>query len=215
MFCHLYFFTLTDCCSIQEGASKYQVLFSAWENLLIRLHFIRCCAVGCTSESHPLYPVFMVSLSRCIFEWDQEDLDVLYAAKKAELSAIGVRNPSREEVRNAVGKRELAQHCWRRTRGAEATETLLESLFDTLASATDVLGVPLFRDEMVSEIWREQRRHIPCIQDPTEIKLYTITGHSKKGGKILPVYRCACGTTSLESFHLHLARFIPGKIMLS
>ena len=26
----------------------------------------------------------------------------------------------------------------------------------------------------------------------------------------LPVYRCGRGTTSLESFHLHLNRFIPG-----
>ena len=120
MFCHLYFFTLTDCCSIQEGASKYQVLFSAWENLLIRLHFMRCCAVGCTRESHPLYPVvFMVSLSRCIFEWDQEDLDVLYAAKKAELSAIGVRYEMRwgsENWRNTVGGeqgvRRQQKHCW-------------------------------------------------------------------------------------------------------
>ena len=211
-------YTDRDCCSIDEGVSKYHVLFSAWENLLIRLdifHFMRRCAVGCTSESHPLYPVFMASLSRCIFEWDQEDLDALYAAKKAELSANGVRNPSREAVRNAVGKRELAHHCRRRTRGAEATEALLQSLFDTLGSATDVLGVPLFRDEMVSEIWPEQRRHIPCIQDPTEIQLYTITGHTKKGGKSIPLYRCARGTTSLESFHLHLARFIPGKTMLS
>ena len=162
-----------------------------------------------------MYPVFMASLSRCIFEWDQEDLDALYAAKKAELSGNDVRDPSREAVQNAVGKRELAQNGQRRTRGAEATETLLESHFDTLASATDVLGVPLFRDEMLSEIWPEQRQHIPCIQDPPEIQLYTITSHSKKGGKSLPVYRCAHGTTSLESFHLHLARFIPGKIMLS
>ncbi|XP_056120631.1 uncharacterized protein LOC130097715 [Rhinichthys klamathensis goyatoka] len=31
-----------------------------------------------------------------------------------------------------------------------------------------------------------------------------------KGGIILPVYRCARGSTSLESFHNHLNRFIPG-----
>ncbi len=37
-----------------------------------------------------------------------------------------------------------------------------------------------------------------------------MTGHLTKGGVLLPIVRCARGSTSLESFHLHLARFIPG-----
>jgi hypothetical protein len=61
----------------------------------------------------------------------------------------------------------------------------------------------------------EQRGRIPCIQDPPEIPLYTMIGQSKEGWKTLPIYRCARGATSLESFHLHLARFIPGNIMIS
>ena len=40
------------------------------------------------------------------------------------------------------------------------------------------------------------------------MQLYTQTGRLTKGGVILLVYRCARGSTSLESFHLH--RFIPG-----
>ena len=35
-------------------------------------------------------------------------------------------------------------------------------------------------------------------------------GHIRKGQVLLQVLRCARGSTSLESFHLHLARFIPG-----
>lgn len=89
---------------------------------------------------------------------------------------------------------------------------MLDSLFTTMATATDVLGVPLFREEMMTEIWPEQRRHIPCIQDPPEIQLYTEVRQINKGGKSLPVYRCARETTSLESFHLHFARFIPGNM---
>lgn len=51
-----------------------------------------------------------------------------------------------------------------------------------------------------------------CLQDLPGIPLYTITNHIQKvpGGIKLPVYRCARGTTSLESFHLHINRFIPG-----
>lgn len=43
------------------------------------------------------------------------------------------------------------------------------------------------------------------------VQLYTVTGHLKKGGVTLPILRCARGSTSLESFHLHIARFIPGS----
>ncbi|XP_066554861.1 uncharacterized protein LOC136744559 [Amia ocellicauda] len=54
------------------------------------------------------------------------------------------------------------------------------------------------------------RPHLACIQDPEGVQLYTQTGQLRKGGVLLPVYRCARGSTSLESFHLHLALFIPG-----
>lgn len=64
--------------------------------------------------------------------------------------------------------------------------------------------------EEIKAIWEEQKQHISCIQDPPGIELYTITGHVTKGGVKLPILRCARGSTSLESFHLHLARFIPG-----
>ena len=114
-------------------------------------------------------------------------------------------NRGSERTRPSLSKEsEAAYTC-------KTTESSLDSLFTSMATATDVLGVPLFREEMMTEFWPEQRRHIPCIQDPPGIQLYTEVGQIKKGGKSLPVYRCARGT-SLESFHLHLARFIPGNM---
>ena len=113
-------------------------------------------------------------------------------------------------MKKAVTKDELAKHCRRRTRGAEKTVELIEALLLALTPATDSLGVPLLRVEM-SDIWKEQQRHVACLQDPAGLQLYTLTGHITKGGVSLPVLRCARGTTSLESFHLHLATFIPGR----
>lgn len=107
-------YTDRECCGIRQGESKYRLLFNAWPNLLVRLdifHFMRRCAVGCTSESHPLYGIFMSGLSRCIFEWDQSDLRALYAAKKAEMRKNGIKSPSDKAVTSAVSKRELAKHC--------------------------------------------------------------------------------------------------------
>ena len=44
-------------------------------------HFMRRLARGCSTESHPLYGVFMAKLSSCIFEWDSEDYERLLEAK--------------------------------------------------------------------------------------------------------------------------------------
>ena len=85
---------------------------------------------------------------------------------------------------------------------------LIEELLLKLSTATDSLGVPVLSPQMVS-IWNEEKKHIDCVQDPDGVRLYTVTGHITKGGVELPVFRCARGTTSLESFHLHLARYVP------
>ena len=164
-------------------------------------------AVGCSTESHPLYGLFMARLSGCIFEWDKQDYVI--SAKRGEMVQAGVVNPTDTAVKKAISKDELARHCRRRTRGAEKTTELIEELILTLSSVTDLLGVPLLKDDM-NIIWEEQKKHVPCIQDPPDVELYTTTGYLTKGGVKLPILRCAHGSTSLESFHLHLAHFIPG-----
>lgn len=170
---------------------------------------MRRLARGCTSESHPLYGTFMARLSTCIFEWDASDYDLLMSAKRGELIKAGISAPSPTATRKAITKGELAKHCRRRTRGEAATIELVESMLLSFSAATDLLGVPLLSEEMQA-IWQEQRNHIKCIQDPDGVQLYTITGRMTKGGVVLPILRCARGSTSLECFHLHLARFIPG-----
>ena len=200
-----------DCCS-GHGRSKFHNLFGKWPNLLVRLdiwHFMQRLALGCSSESHPLYGLFMSHLSACIFEWDQEDFDHLISAKRAELITTGVPSPSLAAVRKAITSEEMARHCRRKTRGVEQTISSIEALLLSLSSATDMLGILLIKPD-IKDIWAEQKKHVECIQDPPGIQLYTIKRHLTKGGVQMPVYRCGRGSTSLESFHLHLSRFIPG-----
>ena len=207
----LLLYTDRDCCAV-DGPGRYQSLFDRWPALLVRLdiwHFMRRLAFGVTTESHPLYGTFLSRLSSCIFEWDEGDVDALLEAKRAELSNGGVPNPSEAAAKAAVTSKELAKHCRRRTRGVDRTVNMIEALLLSLSDATDLLGVPLLREEM-KNIWEDQKRHVGCIQDPHGVALYTVTGHIEKGGKRLPVFRCARGSTSLESFHCHLVRFIPG-----
>ena len=202
-----------DCCS-----TKLKSHFHELSNLVIRLdvwHFMRRFAAGCCSESHALYATFMSRLSACVFEWDTEDLQRLYAAKRGQLSASGVCRKRKEDVAMHITKKELALHCKRRTRGVEETTLLVKNLIDTFSSdqGNDTMGIPLLNKTSIQQIWEEQKQHISCIQDVDDpsIQLYTQTGTLKKGGVELPIYRCARGSTSLESFHLHIDRFIPGK----
>ncbi|KAF5893765.1 uncharacterized protein DAT39_016542, partial [Clarias magur] len=191
-----------DCCRSDGGTCAAAALFPEWPQLAVRLdvwHYIRRLAAGVTTESHTLYSEFLRRLSRSIFEWDPEDFARLDRAKNGELS------------RRPIAFKEMARHCRRRTRGVEATERLLDETIKAFTGATDMMGIPVLDSARMREIWRTQRRHIACIQDPSGIRLYTQTGQLTKGGVVLPVYRCARGSTSLESFHLHLNRFIPGK----
>jgi hypothetical protein len=110
----------------------------------------------------------------------------------------------------------MALHCKRVTRGTVETTKLISNLLKSLdgAKGCDTLGVPLFDSERIKEIWKAQSQHVCCIQDPPGLQLYTQVSTLTKGGIVLPVYRCARGSTSLESFHLHMNRFIPGRIKL-
>ncbi|XP_068581262.1 uncharacterized protein [Cebidichthys violaceus] len=191
-----------DCCST-TGGSAAAALFPEWTQLVVRLdigHFMRRLAAMVTTESHPLYAHFMQRLSASIFTWDQEDIALLKRAKEAEGPGAWSR----------VSLKEMARHCRRHTRGVQETERLIEDTLDHFKSARDDMAILLLDQERVEGIWSTQRRHLQCIQDPPGLQLYTRTGQLTSGGVILPVYHCSRGSTSLESFHLHLNRFIPG-----
>ncbi|CAB1460701.1 unnamed protein product [Pleuronectes platessa] len=205
----------TECCREGTLQTKVKQRFRGWPDLIVRLdiyHFMRRLASGCTKDAHPLYPTFMAKLSCCIFEWDGRDVALLRRAKRAELVQEGVPGITDQMVDHHITKAELSKHCRRQTRGEQKTITLLESLLDELLGekGSDNLGVPLLDMERMKHIWRVQRRHVNCIQDVPGVLLYTQTGTTTKEGIVLPNFRCARGSTSLESFHLNVNRFIPG-----
>ena len=200
-----------DCCG-----GKTKNLFSLWDNLVVHLdiwHFFRRIAAGCTTEAHPLYSVFLSRLSQCIFQWSEEDLNLLKSAKKGQLQSQGIADPSEAATIEKITRRELALHCRRKTRGIVDTTAMIYDLLLTFTGlqGCDTTGVPLLDKTRIWDIWDNQKQHIPCIQDPEGVQLYTKTGVLTKGGVQLPTYRCARGSTSLESFHLHIDKFIPGN----
>ena len=201
-----------DCCM-----DKTKELFEAWVHLIIRLniyHFMQRITTGCSTESHQLHLMFMGRLSQCIFQWDNEDLERLKQAKRKELEGQRIKDPGEPDVISRITSRELALHCRRTTRTANEIFSLITTLIEMLdgEQGRDTLGVPLFNHTRIWEEWDKAKVHVPCILDPPGVKLYSEVGTLTKGGVELKVYRCARGSTSLESFHLHINRFIPGKL---
>lgn len=204
-----------DCCA-PLCTSRAGAMFSGWDDLVVRLdawHFMRRFAAGLHTVHHPLYGLFMARLSACIFEWDKADVGLLREAKRRELEKQQAATGLTEELLTSkLTRKQLAQHCRRRTRGAIITEQLIRETLDAFKNTGQTTSIPLVDEEKMDVIWETQRRHLPCIQDPPGVQMYTQTGSVTKDGISLPVYRCVRGSTSLESFHKHLNRFIPGKI---
>ncbi|XP_041468591.1 uncharacterized protein LOC121418673 [Lytechinus variegatus] len=193
-------------------------IFRGWPDMPVRLdvwHFMRRLARGCTSTEHQLYRFFQRWLSACIFAWSADDQNQLIAANRGEQRDQGIAETSDDVILKHLGKSSIARHCRRVTRGMEETIQLIGDLLACLdgEGGLDTIGVPLFDSDRVWEIWDSQQRHIACLQDPPDVQLYTKIGELVKGGITLPVYRRARGSTSPESFHLHMNRFIPGKFM--
>ncbi|XP_063065738.1 NAC-alpha domain-containing protein 1-like [Engraulis encrasicolus] len=79
----------------------------------------------------------------------------------------------------------------------------------------DHRGVPFRRRcRWMGEHWSDVRPHVRCIQDVPGVQLYTEVGYVEKpGGVTLTRYRCARGSETLQAFHLHLNKFIPGELI--
>eukprot|EP00066_Takifugu_rubripes_P029371 XP_011618637.1 PREDICTED: uncharacterized protein LOC105419029 [Takifugu rubripes] len=124
-----------DCgCCVELGETKLRARFSGWPDLAIKLdiwHFMPRLAVGCTTNAHRPYPLFMSRLSACIFEWDAADLARLCEAKEQQFRAQGLSLPT-GDIHKHPSREELTLHCQRRTRGEETTVQLVEELLHTL-----------------------------------------------------------------------------------
>ena len=113
-------------------------------------------------------------------------LDCLTSAKREEMIQAGVPNLIDTAVKTE-------QVRLKKNQGEETTTELIELLY----SAADVIGVPLLKDE-TKVIGKEQKKRIPCIQDPPSVEVYTITGYLTKDEVKLPIPQCDCGSAPLK-----------------
>ena len=105
-------------------------------------YFICRFSSAYTTDTHPLYSVFLSKLSTCIFEWDAGDPALLREAKPVQLGGKGM---AFADVSQHITRKELEKHCRRCTRGTDKTTILIQALIDVLdpPSGCDTTGMRL------------------------------------------------------------------------
>ena len=63
----------------------------------------------------------------------------------------------------------------------------IESLMFSLTGCTVTLRAPILKDE-ITDVWKELKRHVRCIQDPAGFPLYAKVNELTKDGLCLLVY---------------------------
>ncbi|CAL9685387.1 unnamed protein product [Knipowitschia caucasica] len=201
----------SECC----GASRIKTIFQEWPEMAIRLdvgHFKKGFAPGCINQSGLSYTYFMSELSQCILEWDEKDLKRLREATRAELEEDG-STPTESELTWHVKKEDMKRHCKKFVRNTQDMEQRIERVIEVCKGKLvhDLYGAPLFNSELIDKVWEDQRRHLPCLQNPPGLTLYTKTKTEKKGGRMLPVYQCARGKEFMKRFSQHMKKFHADK----
>ncbi|CAB1435238.1 unnamed protein product [Pleuronectes platessa] len=169
-----------DCgCCTEAGETKLKARFSGWPDIIIRLdiwHFMRRLAVGCTTDTHQLYPGFMSRLSASIFEWDAADLAMLREAKRQQLRSQGLPSLTDGVIDKQLSREEMALHCRRRTRGEETTIRLVEELLGLLmgsrGTSANSLNFQIYLLEGLHR-WNHDRGAAALSTGPSSLRCYS------------------------------------------
>lgn len=188
-------------------------LFHPWKSAarLDSFHFMRRFNCGPT-EHHPLYGTFCSKLSSCLFEWDQEDVQHLKEAKRAEWKGShGGHAPTDDQLMASISPRELKKHCRRRIRGVEEIRRMISGLLESVWELTDTTGLRLVNPDSMQHVWDGEQKHLECLQDLQGLSCTQKWGHSRRvarswmssgvvGGP--PPWRVSTDTSVL-SFQVH------------
>jgi hypothetical protein len=206
-----------DCCQ-NQGPSSVERLFADWveAGMAIRLdpwHWIHRFDAAVRTDSHPKYSTFKSALSVALFAYNKADLDLVTRTVHAG-SSDGYKELTDAEISKLFISKYCLQHYVRRvTVGAQQTFALVDAAIEELKgqAGLDENEISLLKsNECVDEIWARQQYHLECIQDPPEMNMYITKKHVNMNGVDFPYYGCIRGNNSLEGFHAHLPRMIPG-----
>ncbi|WAR14618.1 hypothetical protein MAR_004723, partial [Mya arenaria] len=158
-----------------------------------------CCGRQCVTKYFDAWPFLHVNLDTWHFiprfpNGCTTDKHQLYGPFMARLSCCMFKIDEDDYARQLRAKREelLLQGVPNPSEN-DVIQPISPDEVSRHCKRLDTSGVPLIDSIKISDIWAKQSQHVACLQDP-------------------PVCRCARGSTSLENFHLHMARFIPGTL---
>ncbi|XP_038071853.1 uncharacterized protein LOC119740580 [Patiria miniata] len=205
-------------CCRGHGATAVETLFHTWvdSGMVIRLdawHWMHRFHCAVRTDSHPKYALFKSALSGAVFAYNRQDLDLLIQAVR-DGSPAKYSSLSDEEVVHFHITHDVMKHYVRRiTLGVQEGFRRVSDTIEALKgdAGLDENGISLFKSpEAIDEVWAAQQKHLECLQDPPEMSMYSVAKLAVKNGVQLPYYACVRGNNSLEGFHVHLPKMIPG-----
>ena len=203
-----------DCCR-EQGPTSVERLFDEWvqQGMNVRLdpwHWMHRFDAAVRTDSHPKYAIFKSALSGVVFAYNRGDLDLLIKAVRAG-SPNSYEGMTDSDIMKRISRYQL-QHYVRRVT-AQQTYTLVDAAIEELKgdAGLDENGISLFKSpESINNVWDRQKKHLECLQDPPDMSMYFVKKHVQLNKIELPYYGCHRGNNSLEGFHAHLPRMIPG-----
>ena len=155
--------------------------------------------------NHPIKAVFLIAIRDAFFQMDQRDVKLVTDAlqRNGDVSFEEKLRTSPEwilqRVRKSVGPAPELKEALKLLREKFSREEFTVML--------DGKHVPLLSAETLKRFDELIEKHVECLVDPTDAPLYFQKGIDKNK---LPLYYCARGTNSVESYHQWLERsFTP------
>lgn len=208
-------------CCRQYGATAVEQLFDRWVDagMIVRLdawHWMHRFDAAVRTESHTKYGLFKSALSGSLFAYNRADIDLLIQAVRAGSPNHHDTVTDDDVMKHFISNYDLKHFVRRITVGVQETFTHVNDAIEELKgdAGLDENSIPLFKSpEAIDEVWAAQQKHLECLQDPPAMHMYTLVKTVSRHGVDLPYYTCVRGNNSLEGFHAHLPRMIPGKLI--
>ena len=185
-----------ECCGGWRDEVK-----KVWPEAHVRLdpmHALRRLTQTTSSTRHPWHDEFCIQLSNSFYEWDQEALQRLRAAR--------VRDGLVPDMTRA----DLLKYVPRKIAHEAAIVRAVENTLNFFSSRNHAAHGHLLTKATL-ESWQALKQHIVkgCLCDPPNVSLYHPSDRQiVLGGESFPTLQSRRGSSALEGFHLHQKQWL-------
>lgn len=185
-----------ECCGGWRDVVK-----KVWPEAHVRLdpvHALRRLTQTTSSTRHPWHEEFCTHLSKSFYEWDQEALQRLRAAR------------ARDGLAPDMTRADLLKYVPRKITHKAAIVSSVENALNLFSSREHAAHGPLLTTT-THESWKALKQHIlkGCLCDPPNVSLYHPSDRQVMfGDESFSILQSRRGSSALEGFHTHQKQWL-------